>query len=249
MVFLKSVAAVRRDLDIVRSVPRHWVLFVFLLAAPPLVSGQCPECGPDTISENEPNCGLDAAGGYDDFVNGGCYADEPRFFAIELDQTVCGTVAMNTTTGVRDTDWYEIVLTEETEIVWLFSAAFRSLTGIVDNAGVPDCAAAHCFVTYAEADDCHPLWHNALLPAGTWWFLVAPLFQDEVPCEFQYTSRVIVRHPADLTGDGVLNYDDLWYLISAWGPVDPYWHPGADLDGDGTVGILDFLLLLELWAV
>jgi len=232
----------------VRSVPRQWALFAFSLAVPPLVSGQCPECGPDAIIEDEPNCGLDAVGGYDDFVNGGCYAVEPRFISIELGQTLCGTAAMNTTTGVRDTDWYELVLTEETEIVWLFSAEFRSLTGIVDNAGVPDCAAAHCFVTYAEVDDCHPLWHNALLPAGTWWFYVAPVFEDEVACEFQYTSKVVVRPLSDVNGDGVVNIDDLQYLIAAWGPVKP-WNTSADLDGDGTVGILDLLLLLEYWPI
>ena len=240
-------AAVRRDLDIVRSVPRHWVLFVFFLAVPPLASGQCPECGPDAISEDEPNCGLDAAGGYDDFVNGGCYADEPRFISIEFGQTICGTTAMNTTTGVRDTDWYELVLTEETEIVWLISAEFRSLTGIVDTGGVPDCAAAHCFVTYAEADGCYPFWHNARLPTGTWWFFIAPMFQDEVACEFQYTSKVVVRGLSDVNGDGVVNTYDLQSLIHAWGPVYPWSNPAADLDGDATVGILDLLLLLEYW--
>ncbi len=222
---------------------------MFSLAVPPSVSGQCPECGPDTISENEPNCGLDAAGNYDDFVNGGCYAVEPRFISIELGQAICGTAAMNATTGVRDTDWYELVLTEETEIVWLFSAEFQSLTGIVDNSGVPDCADAHCFVTYAVVGDCHPWWHNALLPAGTWWLYVAPMFEDEIACESRYTSKVVVRQLSDLNGDGVVNIDDLQYLIAAWGPVYSEWQAGADLDGDGTVGILDLLLLLEHWRI
>ena len=228
------------------------VLLVLSLAVTPVVSGQCPECGPDAISEEEPNCGLNAAGEYDDFVNGGCFAVEPQFTPIELGQTLCGTAAMNTTTGVRDTDWYELVLAEETELIWFFSAEFRSLIGVVDNAGVPDCADAHCFLTGGEVrtsfppdDDCYPGRITVLLPAGTWWFFVAPIFEDEVACEFQYTSRVVERLPADLNGDGVVTHEDLDYLIWAWGIN---W-PDADLDGDGTVGILDLLLLLALWPI
>ncbi len=223
---------------------------MFLLAVPPSVSGQCPECGPDTISENEPNCGLDAAGGYDDFVNGGCYADEPRFTSISFDQTICGTAAMNTTTGVRDTDWYELVLTEETELIWFFDAEFPSLIGIVDNGGVPDCDGAECFLTYRTLYffpshiDCFTGKISQLLQAGTWWFFVAPSFQDDIACDLQYTSRIVVRPPADVNADGIVNYQDLEFLFWAWGLN---W-PDADLDGDGTVGILDFLLLLELWA-
>jgi len=225
---------------------------VLSLAVPTSVSGQCPDCGPDSINENEPNCGMDAAGGYDDFVNGGCYADEPRFIAIELDQTICGTVAMNATTGVRDTDWYELVLTGETELIWFFDAEFPSLIGIVDNGGVPDCDGADCFLTHAvlwfiaSDADCYTGKITVLLPAGTWWFFVAPTFQEEVACEFLYTSKVVVRELSDVNGDGVVNTYDVQYLFAAWGPVKA-WSIDADLDGDGTVGILDLLLLLEYW--
>lgn len=93
------------------------------------VAGHCPECGPTGISENEPNCGLDEAGGYDDFVNGGCGGFE-QFMSIEIGQTICGTVAMNTSTGVRDTDWFELVLTEQTRFAWPAAgiAAFAPIT-------------------------------------------------------------------------------------------------------------------------
>ncbi len=114
-----------------RSVSRHgMVLLVFSLTATPPVAGHCPECGPTGISENEPNCGLDEAGGYDDFVNGGCGGFEPLFTPIAIGQTMCGTVAMNTLTGVRDTDWFELVLTQQIDLVWNFSAEFQAQIGV-----------------------------------------------------------------------------------------------------------------------
>lgn len=233
-----------------RSASAYAVALVGIsLAASPSVSGQCPDCPPDAISENEPNCGMDAAGGYDDFVNGGCYADELRFSSIELGQTICGTAAMNTITGVRDTDSYELVLTQETDLLWLVSAEFQAVTGILDNAGVEDCPASLCFLSGSSVDDCQPASINAVLPPGTWWFYIAPVFEDEVACEFQYTAKVIVRPLSDLNADGVVNIDDLLYLISWWGPVHPWNHYRADLDGDGTIGIVDLLLLLEYWPI
>ena len=254
---MKLAATAGRNKYFVHCVSRHdLVLLAFVLASTTPVTGQCLECGPDAISENEPNCGLDAAGEYDDFVNGGCYAAEPRFTSIELGTTICGTAAMNTTTGVRDTDWYELVLTEETDILWMFSSEFRSIFGIVDNAGVPDCAAAHCFLIRAGAgpfhdgdDDCFVQRMPVLLPAGTWWFYVSPVFQEDTACELPYTSRVVVRQPADVNRDGEVNIFDVNLIVYAWGPVDDWVSEWADIDGDGTVGILDLLLLLELWPI
>ena len=46
----------------------------------------------------------------------------------------------------------------------------------------------------------------------------------------------------DVTGDGVVDFDDLLALLSVWGPC-----PGcpADLDGDGNVGFTDLVFLLS----
>ncbi|MCH7797378.1 MAG: hypothetical protein IID28_02895 [Planctomycetes bacterium] len=53
----------------------------------------------------------------------------------------------------------------------------------------------------------------------------------------------------DLTGDGVVDSDDLDSLIETWGPCPEPCSPcPADLDGDCNVGITDFLILLANWT-
>jgi serine protease AprX len=50
--------------------------------------------------------------------------------------------------------------------------------------------------------------------------------------------------PADVTGDLVVNVNDLLFLLDAWGdPGGP-----ADLNEDGIVNILDLLLMLDAWG-
>lgn len=231
-----------------RSVPRHWVLFAFSLAVPLSVSGNCPECPPNGVSEDEPNCGLDGAGGYDDFVNGGCGGFEQLFTPIQIGQTMCGTVAMNTVTGVRDTDWFEFVLTEQTELVLHFSAEFKGQVGVVDNGGVPDCNDVICFLGSLEEYPCIPVSFEMTLDPGTWWIQVAPVFDDEIVCDLRYTLRIVPQSlVADINGDGVVDGTDLKVLIHFW-EIGQYYSP-ADLNFDGMIGINDLLLLLELWPI
>lgn len=56
-------------------------------------------------------------------------------------------------------------------------------------------------------------------------------------------------HPADLNGDGTVNFADALLLLAAWGTCE---RPGPggcpeDLDGDGEVGFADLLQLLGAW--
>ncbi len=52
---------------------------------------------------------------------------------------------------------------------------------------------------------------------------------------------------ADLTCDGLVHLDDFAALLGAWGPCKP--GPCmADLDDDGSIGIVDLLLLLAHWG-
>ena len=50
----------------------------------------------------------------------------------------------------------------------------------------------------------------------------------------------------DIDHDGTVTTADLDLLLAAWGPC-PVGMCAADLDGDGVVGILDFLTLLGNW--
>jgi hypothetical protein len=50
--------------------------------------------------------------------------------------------------------------------------------------------------------------------------------------------------PGDITGDGLVNIDDLLAVINAWG------HSGgpADLTNDGIVNIDDLLFVITHWT-
>ncbi|MCI0366150.1 MAG: dockerin type I domain-containing protein, partial [Phycisphaerales bacterium] len=55
--------------------------------------------------------------------------------------------------------------------------------------------------------------------------------------------------PGDLTGDGIVNIDDLLALLSDWGSCPaPSTVCPADLDGDGSVNINDLLMLINNWG-
>lgn len=163
-------------------------------------------------------------------------------------ETICGTTASNPVTGARDTDWYELVLTEKRIVTWLVSAEFRTQFGIVDTGGVADCEGDICFLNFTESAACQTSYVSATLDAGTWWFFVAPFFQDNGACESEYTTTLITLLPADLNGDGVVNTGDLLILLGFWGPCPDQPNPCApDLDGDGEVGTSDLLILLSSW--
>ena len=50
----------------------------------------------------------------------------------------------------------------------------------------------------------------------------------------------------DLVGnDGLVDVMDLLAVLAAWGTNDPQ----ADLDGSGTVGISDLLMMFESWGM
>lgn len=214
-----------------------------------ITSSSCADCLDGAIQENEPNCGLDAAGQPDDFVNGGCNTAGAFFGPIAAGETVCGTTAANPATAARDTDWYELVISEESFVTWFVSAESRMLIGIVDNGGVPECSGVNCFLVYTEVAACQGAAVSAVLGPGIWWFYVAPFIQDADACEFGYTATVLTRAPADLDADGEVGIVDFIILLGAWGacPAGPAACP-ADLDGDGAVGITDLLALLAAWG-
>lgn len=87
--------------------------------------------------------------------------------------------------------------------------------------------------TDSQGDDIYALWqdHGGRLPT----------VMDSVAIQ--------LSNPADLNGDGEINFDDLLLLLSWWGdcPIGP---PLCiyDLDGDGTIGFADLLLLMSAWG-
>ena len=51
----------------------------------------------------------------------------------------------------------------------------------------------------------------------------------------------VILHNVDLTGDGLLDFEDVLGLLGDWGGS------GSDLHNDNAVGVRDLLLMLEAW--
>ena len=142
--------------------------------------GECPEGG---IPEAEP-CGED--------TNGGCNMADPQFEPIECGTTICGTGWFDG--GTRDTDWYELVLTESMTITLSLQAEFDALFGKIGQyvPGVPGCANTTGSVDpYAVPLACE--WATvatACMPAGTYYIFVAPQFTNIETCPSNYVLTI-----------------------------------------------------------
>jgi hypothetical protein len=73
-----------------------------------------------------------------------------------------------------------------------------------------------------------------------------PSVGDGVITRYAYNSTpgegLTIPSAADLTGDGVVDADDLAALVAAWGTS------GADLTGDGVTGSEDLASLIAAWG-
>lgn len=158
----------------------------------------CADCPAGSVEEGEPDCGLP-----DDTVNRGCNADPgtpPLFSSATCGDIFCGSCAA--ADGTRDTDWIEIVLTEDQTVTFEVQARFDSLIGIVNNCGIPagetpdvgGCAAIEFapsdFLVADTFDTCATGSVSACLKAGTYWLFVAQSNFDDLACESDYTATI-----------------------------------------------------------
>ncbi len=59
-------------------------------------------------------------------------------------------------------------------------------------------------------------------------------------------NAVLPQCPTDVTGDGVVDFDDLNVILTNWGMSGPSWQ-GGDVDGTGTIDFADLNALLASW--
>ena len=144
----------------------------------PVPQTRCDVPCPDGAVLEQEACG--------ESTNGGCGMPVPTFEPIQLDTPVCGTAwAVD---GTRDTDWYEIVITEPMMFTWAVEAEFDTLgvvCGLVATAppGNPDCYTASSLDPYAIGGECEPISVTTnCMPAGTYWFFVSTLDFYGLPC-------------------------------------------------------------------
>jgi hypothetical protein len=144
----------------------------------------CAECPPQAIVETEPEC-IDPT---NDVWNGGCNSDPPVFHPVGPSAgtiQICGTSGTYNVSGSgqRDSDWYEIVLEQEAEIVFECVAMFDVLIGILDGR---DGCPVLTFYAYDTAPICTVAGLVETLPAGTWWLWVGPANFEGVACGARY---------------------------------------------------------------
>tara|TARA_X000001036_G_scaffold58564_1_gene48233 strand:- start:3829 stop:4647 length:819 start_codon:yes stop_codon:yes gene_type:complete len=65
--------------------------------------------------------------------------------------------------------------------------------------------------------------------------------------EYTETARIDLEFdcPADISGDGMVDVQDILELISAWGPCNGC---DEDIDGNGDVNVADLLNLIGFWG-
>jgi hypothetical protein len=156
---------------------------------------QCVQCPTGAFVETEPWC-IDPL---NDVDNGGCNSDPPVFDYLEPSEGVvnfCGTSGTYTqgSSNIRDTDWYQIDLANESEITFRCLANFNVRIGIVD--GREGCDEVSAFYSYADGYTCSVPELTEVLPAGTWWLWVGPIGFTGVPCGGEYACELTGYAPA-----------------------------------------------------
>jgi len=146
---------------------------------------QCElECNPCAHFESEPECSTD----YVDTWNGGCNST-PNVFELLAPAygrlEVCGKSGTYLFGGstYRDTDWYEITVTQQTQIIWTCIAEFPMLLGYIDaslGCGAP------VFEDYVIVEECVENVMELNLAPGSYWLFVAPSDWGGYPCDSIY---------------------------------------------------------------
>ncbi|MGD8454421.1 MAG: dockerin type I repeat-containing protein [Phycisphaerae bacterium] len=142
----------------------------------------CPcmtPCPDGAITEREA-CGETA--------NNGCNAEPNIFEPIACGDVICGTCTED------DHDWYEIVVTEETELTWTVVAESRTRTGFIEQIlpGVPGCDNNTGYIApYLYLVPCEEGTVSMVVEPGTYYACVSHKSLDAPPCdEFPGTHYV-----------------------------------------------------------
>jgi hypothetical protein len=202
---------------------------------------------PQAVPEGEA-CGDNDNGGCDNTPAPGGYTP------VQVGEVVHGTAWA--AGGVRDTDWYELVVTEDVEVTLLVEAEFPFVVGFAEtiSPGSGDCADFTGSIVPAEtAQTCETAWVTMTLTPGTWWPWVAPNIGDGLPCPAgatasnDYTLTVSTQAPCpwdcETTPDGSVGVTDFLKMLAEWGQTGT----PCDFDGGG-VSVTDFLDLLANWG-
>ena len=149
----------------------------------------CAECPPDGVMEIEPEC-IEPG---NDIHNGGCNSTPPVFQLIDPSEdpiSVCGTSGTYTegSNQTRDTDWYQLDLTQTSEISLYCMPDFNMTIGFID--GREGCENVSSFYSYATVPTCWAAELTETLPPGTWWVWIGPSGYSGVQCGAGYVCEI-----------------------------------------------------------
>ncbi len=123
----------------------------------------------------------------DDVTNGGCNMDEPLFTTINCGDVIWGSSStyLVGTSKRRDTDWYQLEITEPKTVTFSVTAEFPSVAGIIEQTvpGVAGCEnITGSIFPAATADPCEEASVTATLIPGTYYFFVGISVFEGYPC-------------------------------------------------------------------
>ena len=159
-----------------------YLLLVDVVPPPP----ECSACLICSIPEGEPDIP-----DYGPDLNSGCNSFPVVTTPIELNQVICGRANTYYNYGdFRDTDWYEITLTEAGTLYWSGYAMFSLQLYILNS----DC---NNLTQYAggTTSECSPVSISADLPAGTYYLWAGPSFFTGLPVAQNYTVMATFNAP------------------------------------------------------
>ncbi len=145
------------------------------------------ECDPCAYRENEGPC-------YDDYIdtyNSGCNNPAEAFSDIAPAYgrtTICGLSGTFVTGGTsyRDTDWYEIVLTEPREVEFCCTAEFPLQMFVID--GTEGCYGST--IESLSVDECTEGCITTTIGPGTFWLWVGPQVFEGLACGLDYIMTI-----------------------------------------------------------
>ena len=149
----------------------------------------CPAvCPPGGIAEGETVCSDE----YDDVYNGGCNADPIVFQTVNCGDVICGTTGnfVVGTTNTRDTDWFELTLTEPKVVTFTVEGEFGKLIYIIQPGSPDPCDDAIDMAT-ASTERCIDAVASATLDVGTYWLFVAPNVFTGIACGTPYNATIV----------------------------------------------------------
>ena len=144
-------------------------------------------CPPEGILEGEPVC-------YDEYVdnyNGGCNTPPGYPFQnINCNTTICGTSGTYLFTGLnyRDTDWFKLVITQQTTLTFKCVAEFPLLIFLID--ALNDDCVGPTILTSATATPCDTATIVWSLQPKTYYLWVGPSVFTGYPCGLEYVAKV-----------------------------------------------------------